>query len=87
MSDALPVTQPESITGVRRESVFVKNHTFLIERPADSDRMLEHPRPYRVVYRLWTCGSQRLTVWGDPGYAARFARSTARRRYSSRERG
>lgn len=59
MSDALPVTPPESITGVRRESVFVKGHTFLIERPADSDRMLEHPRVKsellaRDVMPYWT---------------------------------
>jgi hypothetical protein len=37
--------------------------------------MLARPRDYRVVYRLWTAGSQRLLLWGDPEYAARFARS------------
>lgn len=38
-------------------------------------RMLAQPRDYRVVYRLWTVGSQRLSLWGDPDYAARFAQS------------
>lgn len=37
--------------------------------------MLEQPRKYRVIYRHWTVGSQRLLLWGDPDYAARFARS------------
>ncbi|MBW3540000.1 MAG: hypothetical protein KY476_07015 [Planctomycetes bacterium] len=37
--------------------------------------MLKHPRKHRVIYRLWTVGSQRLLLWADPEYAARFARS------------
>jgi hypothetical protein len=37
--------------------------------------MLAQPRKYRVVYQLWSVGSQRLLLWGDPDYAARFARS------------
>ena len=37
--------------------------------------MLHKPRNYRVVYRLWSVGSQRLLLWGDPAYAARFAQS------------
>ncbi len=37
--------------------------------------MLSHPRTYRVVYQLWSVGSQRLLLWGDPNYAARFAES------------
>src|SRR5262249_53790951 len=41
---ALPVTPPESIRGIRRETVFVKDRAFLIERPDESDRMLDHPR-------------------------------------------
>jgi predicted nicotinamide N-methyase len=41
---ALPVTPPESIRGIRRETVIIKDRTFLIERPDESDRMLDHPR-------------------------------------------
>lgn len=37
--------------------------------------MLEKPRSYRVTYQLWTVGSQRLLLWGDPAYAAQFARN------------
>lgn len=37
--------------------------------------LLRKPRNYRVTYQLWNVGSQRLTLWGDPDYAARFARS------------
>lgn len=37
--------------------------------------MLRKPRDFRVVYRMWTVGSQRLLLWGDPEYAARFARA------------
>ena len=37
--------------------------------------MLRRPRPYGVLYRLWTVGSQRVLLWGDPAYGARFARS------------
>lgn len=37
--------------------------------------MLARPHSYRVVYQLWTVGSQRLLLWGDPDYAARFAES------------
>lgn len=37
--------------------------------------LLAKPRKHRVVYRMWTVGTQRLFVWGDPDYARRFASS------------
>jgi len=37
--------------------------------------LLREPRTFHVVYQLWNVGSQRLTLWGDPGYARRFAES------------
>lgn len=37
--------------------------------------MLREPLAARVVYQLWNVGSQRLTLWGDPDYARRFAES------------
>lgn len=37
--------------------------------------LLKKPRKYRVTYQLWTVGSQRVTLWGDPDYAAKFAHS------------
>lgn len=37
--------------------------------------LLRQPRSYRVTYQLWTAGSQRISLWGDPDYARRFAES------------
>jgi len=37
--------------------------------------MLHYPRPYKVTYRLWTVGTQKILLWGDPEFGARFARS------------
>lgn len=37
--------------------------------------MLRRPRDYRVLYQLWSVGSSRVLLWGDPDYAARFARA------------
>jgi hypothetical protein len=37
--------------------------------------LLAYPRQFRVMYELWSVGSQRLLLWGDPEYAARFAHS------------
>ena len=36
-------TPPEAITETLRETVFVGKHTFRIDRPADSDKLLDHP--------------------------------------------
>ena len=37
--------------------------------------LLKKPRRYKVTYQLWNVGSNRLTLWGDPAYAAQFAKS------------
>ena len=37
--------------------------------------LLRKNHAYRVTYQLWNVGSQRLTLWGDPDYARRFAES------------
>lgn len=61
-------------------------HMGLPYHPTEADRhyrldrygfgaMLSQPRQYRVLYQLWTVGSQRLLLWGDPDYARRFAES------------
>jgi predicted nicotinamide N-methyase len=36
-------TPPEVVAETVRETVFVGDHTFLLNRPADSDRLLDHP--------------------------------------------
>jgi hypothetical protein len=35
--------------------------------------LLSHPRNFRLVYQLWTVGTSRILLWGDPAYASRFA--------------
>jgi len=39
--------------------------------------LLETPRAYDVLYRLWVIGTNRIFVWGDPDYARRFSRAAA----------
>lgn len=36
-------TPPEAVTETVRETVFVGDYTFLIDRPADGDKLLDHP--------------------------------------------
>ena len=36
---------------------------------------VRNKRDYSIIYQLWTSGSQRLLVWGDPSYASNFSRS------------
>ena len=35
--------------------------------------LLRKPRPYPLVHRLWSAGSQRALLWGDPAWVQRFA--------------
>ena len=36
-------TPPEAVTEVVHEAVFVAKHTFRIDRPIDTDKLLDHP--------------------------------------------
>lgn len=38
--------------------------------------MLKYPRRYRLHWTLWTAGTTRVLLWGDPEYVRRFAAST-----------
>lgn len=38
--------------------------------------MLRYPRDYKLHWTLWTSGSLRVLLWGDPEYVRRFAAST-----------
>jgi hypothetical protein len=38
--------------------------------------LLRHPRRYPMHWRLWTSGTTRVLLWGEPQYARRFAAST-----------
>jgi hypothetical protein len=37
--------------------------------------MLRYPQEYKMYWRLWTGGTTRILLWGDPGYARRFVES------------
>src|SRR5262249_27214986 len=37
--------------------------------------LLDHNRPYDVLYELWSFGSQKVLLWGSSEYARQFATS------------
>ena len=43
MPARLHATPPEAVTEIVRETVFIDDYTFQIDRPADSDKLLDHP--------------------------------------------
>jgi hypothetical protein len=58
-------------------------HPTHVNTPNQHDRragyadLLHYPQRYRVQWQVWTGGTTRLLLWGDPDYVRRFA-STAR---------
>jgi hypothetical protein len=38
--------------------------------------MLRYPQQYKMYWRLWNGGTNRILLWGDPEYGRRFAEST-----------
>ena len=38
--------------------------------------LLQYPQKYRMNWQLWSGGTTRILLWGDPNYARRFAEST-----------
>ncbi len=38
--------------------------------------LLRYPKRYKMHWRLWTGGTTRVLLWGDPEYVRRFAEST-----------
>ncbi len=38
--------------------------------------LLQYPKKYRMSWQLWSGGTTRILLWGDPDYARRFAEST-----------
>lgn len=65
------------------EQIGLPFHPTHINRQDQSGRrhgyadLLNYPQRYRVHWRLWSGGSTRLLLWGDPEYVRRFA-ETAR---------
>ena len=43
MSPRYHATPPEAVTELVREAVYIDRYTFRIDRPADSDKLLDHP--------------------------------------------
>ncbi|MDP6111972.1 MAG: hypothetical protein QGG53_08890 [Planctomycetota bacterium] len=35
--------------------------------------LLKKPRPFPLVHRLWSAGTQRILLWGEPNWVRRFA--------------
>lgn len=55
-------------THINRENQFDRRHGY-----AD---MLAYPERYKLHWRLWTGGTQRILLWGNPQYVQRFVAST-----------
>lgn len=47
----------------------------VMRRGYSYDSLLRRDRAESLLWQLWSLGSHRLFVWGDPEYARRFARS------------
>ena len=45
------------------------------DRRAGYADLLRYPQRYRVQWQVWTAGTTRLLLWGDPEYVRRFAAS------------
>jgi predicted nicotinamide N-methyase len=63
----LPETPPEALGPAVRETVLIDDHTFLIERPTDSDRLLDHP-----AIRAAFAADEYMPYWVDLWPAARM---------------
>jgi SAM-dependent methyltransferase len=63
----LPATPPEAIVEVVRERVILGEHTFLIDKPGESDDLLKHPA---VVAAF--AADEYLPYWADLWPAARM---------------
>jgi hypothetical protein len=52
-----------------------------INRPDQKNRrqgyadMLRYPQEYKMAWGLWTGGTNRVLLWGDPDYTSRFVKS------------
>jgi predicted nicotinamide N-methyase len=63
-----PLETPlQAITSIVRDEVFIDGHTFLIDRPGESDRLMEHP----AVRAVFTAHNY-LPYWADVWPAARM---------------
>src|SRR5262245_43090975 len=70
-TDRLPAAPPETVLEhlgpLTRERVIIEDRTFLIERPAQSDRLLDHPAVHEAFDR-----DEYMPYWADLWPAARM---------------
>jgi hypothetical protein len=59
---------PYHPTHIQELNQFERRHSY-----AD---MLKYPRRYQLHWTLWTSGTTRVLLWGDPEYVKRFAGTT-----------
>jgi len=64
---SMPETPMDSLGGITREEVFIEDRSFLIDRPADSERILDHP-----AIRAAFAADDYLPYWADLWPAARM---------------
>jgi hypothetical protein len=55
-------------THINRQNQFDRRHSY-----AD---LLRYPQRYPMLWQLWTGGTTRILLWGDPEYVRRFTEST-----------
>jgi predicted nicotinamide N-methyase len=63
----LPVTPPEALGPTLREEVIVEGRTYLLQRPGDSDKLLDHP-----AVREAFAADEYMPYWADLWPAARM---------------
>jgi len=63
----MPQTPRDALGPPAREQVFIEGHTFLIDRPTESDRLLDHP-----VIRTAFDADEYMPYWADLWPAARM---------------
>jgi predicted nicotinamide N-methyase len=63
----VPETPPEALGPIVREPVIIEGRTFLISRPDESDRLLDHP-----IVRSAFADDEYLPYWADLWPAARM---------------
>src|SRR4051812_28103223 len=63
----MPETPLEALGEVVREMVYIEDRTILIERPRESDRLLDHPAIQPAF-----AADEYMPYWADLGPAARM---------------
>jgi hypothetical protein len=58
------------------EHMFVPYHPTRIMWTYSYGDWLRYPQKLRTLYQVWSLGSHRLLLWGDPDYVRRFAPTT-----------